>query len=122
MRLGVLAYIVPFIFAVSPALLLIGPWPSVVLTVTTALIATLLLGVGLVGYLFRPIGVLRRGLFIVTAAALFVPVIPSGEYAALTWVTDGVGMIVAITLVTVEWLARPERRSDPILRPAPSED
>jgi hypothetical protein len=43
----------------------------------------LLSGVGLVGYLFRPIGVLRRGLFIVTAAALFVPVIPSGEYAAL---------------------------------------
>ena len=60
MRLGVLAYIVPFIFALLPSLLLIGPWESVAPTVTTALIATVLLGIGLVGYLFRPIGAFRR--------------------------------------------------------------
>jgi TRAP-type uncharacterized transport system fused permease subunit len=109
MRLGVLAYIVPFVFALSPALLLIGPWPSVTLTVITALIGTILLGVGLVGYLFRPIGVLRRGVFIVTAAALFVPVLPSGPYATLTWTINGVGMLIAGMLAVIEWLARTSR-------------
>ncbi len=64
MRLGILAYIVPFIFALSPALLLIGPWESVSVTVAMALLATVMLGVGLVGYLFQPIGALRRALFI----------------------------------------------------------
>ena len=109
MRLGALAYIVPFIFALSPALLLIGPWHSVTLTVITALVGTILLGVGLVGYLFRPLGVLRRGVFIVTAAALFVPVIPSGSYVTLTWVIKGVGMLIAILLAAIEWMARTSR-------------
>jgi TRAP transporter 4TM/12TM fusion protein len=106
MRLGALAYIVPFIFALSPSLLLIGPWVTVAPTIFTALVATLLLGVGLVGYLFRPISALRRVLFIVTAAALFVPVIPSGSFAILSWVIDGVGLLAAIFLITVEWTAR----------------
>jgi TRAP transporter 4TM/12TM fusion protein len=106
MRLGALAYVVPFIFALSPSLLLIGPWTIVAPTIFTALIATLLLGVGLVGYLFRPISVLRRGLFIVTAAALFVPVIPSGSFALMSWVIDGVGLLSAIVLFTTEWRAR----------------
>ena len=82
MRLCAIAYIVPFLFAVSPALLLIGHWDNVALSVTTAFIGSMLLGVGLVGYLFRPIGILRRGLFIVTAAGLFIPVVPSGKFAA----------------------------------------
>ena len=109
MRLGVLAYIVPFIFAVSPALLLIGSWESVTLTVATALIATLLLGVGLVGYLFRPIGFARRGLFIAAAGALFVPVVFAGDFAVLTWIINGAGMIVALVLVSTEWIARQAR-------------
>jgi len=109
MRLGALAYIVPFIFALSPALLLIGPWHSVFLTVITALVGTILLGVGLVGYLFRPLSVLRRGVFIVTASALFIPVIPSGSYVTLTWVIKGVGMLIAILLAAIEWMARTSR-------------
>ena len=110
MRLGVLAYIVPFIFALSPRLLLIGPWESVAPTVTTALIATFLLGVGLVGYLFRPIGAFRRALFILAAAGLFIPVVPSGPFAMLTWATNGIGLVIAFVIVGSEWLARPARQ------------
>jgi TRAP-type uncharacterized transport system fused permease subunit len=111
MRLGVLAYIVPFIFALSPSLLLIGPWESVAPTIFTALIATFLLGVGLVGYLFRPIGAFRRLLFIVTAAVLFVPIIPSGSFAVMSWLIDGFGLMAAIALVTTEWTSRSNEKA-----------
>jgi TRAP transporter 4TM/12TM fusion protein len=111
MRLGAVAYIVPFIFALSPALLLIGSWQIVTLTVMTALVGTILLGVGLVGYLFRPLGVLRRSVLILTAAGLFVPVIPTGTYATLSWVINGVAMLVAISLAAIEWMERSNRPS-----------
>ena len=111
MRLGVLAYIVPFIFALSPSLLLIGPWESVSVTVTMALIATVMLGVGLVGYLFRPIGALRRALFILAAAGLFIPFLPSGPFAVLTWISNGIGVVLAISLVVAEWLLRKHVRA-----------
>ena len=73
---------------------------------TTALIATVLLGVGLVGYLFRPIGIPRRSLFIIAAAGLFVPLVPSGPFALLTWTSNGVCLVLAVMLVGGEWLAR----------------
>jgi TRAP transporter 4TM/12TM fusion protein len=106
MRLGVLAYIVPFIFALSPSLLLIGPWKSVSITVAFALIATLMLGVGLVGFLFQPIGVVRRLLFILAATSLFIPFISAGELAYLTWMANGVGLLLAVSLTTAEWFLR----------------
>src|SRR5262245_19440609 len=75
MRLAILAYIVPFIFALSPTLLLIGHWSEVTLSIITALIGAILLGVGLVGYLFRPVGIVRRILFVVADVGLLAPVV-----------------------------------------------
>jgi hypothetical protein len=68
-----------------------------------------LLGVGLVGYLFRPVGIVRRILFLVAAIGLLVPVVNTGQYVALTWASNGIGLALAILLVLVEWLARSSR-------------
>jgi TRAP transporter 4TM/12TM fusion protein len=106
MRLCSIAYIVPFLFVFSPSLLLIGHWHEVVLSVITAIVGAILLGVGIVGYLFRPVGSLKRLLFVVAAIGLLIPVIHSGKFAALTWATNAVGLALAILLVAVEWLAR----------------
>jgi TRAP transporter 4TM/12TM fusion protein len=106
MRLAALAYIVPFIFALSPTLLLFGSWELVTLTVITALLGTVLLGVGLVGYLFRPLRLFRRTLFLIAAAGLLVPVTASGDAAVLTWASNGSGFFLAVLLVSAEWLAR----------------
>jgi TRAP transporter 4TM/12TM fusion protein len=106
MRLGVLAYIVPFIFALSPTLLLIGQWHEVVLSIATAIVGAALLGVGLVGYLFRPVGIVRRVLFLVAAIGLLIPVVHSGQHAIFTWASNGIGLLLAIILVGSEWLAR----------------
>ncbi|MGE5217960.1 MAG: TRAP transporter permease [Chloroflexota bacterium] len=106
MRLCSIAYVVPFLFVFSPSLLLIGHWYEVVLSVTTAIIGAILLGVGVVGYLFRNVGVTKRGLFILSAAGLLIPVVHTGPFVTLTWLTNGAGLILAVVLVGIEWLAR----------------
>ena len=96
----------PFLFVFSPSLLLIGHWYEVVLSVITAVFGSILLGVGIVGHLFRPVGTLKRLLFGIAAVGLLIPVVQSGKFATLTWVSNGVGLALAILLVAVEWLAR----------------
>src|SRR5262249_33145457 len=106
MRLCAIAYVVPFLFVFSPSLLLIGHWYEVVLSVVTSIIGAILLGVGLVGYLFRPVGFFKRVLFVTSAVGLLIPVVHSGSYATLTWATNGIGILLAIGLVAIEWTAR----------------
>ena len=53
MRLGILAYPVPFLFVFSPALLLMGAPGNIVVSMVTAIAGCFLVGVALVGYLFR---------------------------------------------------------------------
>jgi TRAP transporter 4TM/12TM fusion protein len=106
MRLCAIAYIVPFLFVFSPSLLLIGHWYEVALSVTTAIIGAILLGVGTVGYLFRPVGMIKRALFILSAGALLIPVVQHGAFAELTWAVNGSGIVLAILLASIEWFAR----------------
>jgi TRAP transporter 4TM/12TM fusion protein len=106
MKLCSIAYVVPFLFVFSPSLLLIGHWYEVVLSVITAILGSILLGVGIVGYLFRRVGVLKRLLFTIAAVGLLIPVVHSGKFAMLTWATNGIGLVLAVLLVAVEWIAR----------------
>jgi len=106
MRLCAIAYVVPFLFVFSPSLLLIGHWYEVVLSVITAIIGAILLGVGIVGYLFRPVSAVKRGLFLLAATGLLIPVVHSGQYAVLTWATNGLGLVLAVSLVAIEWIGR----------------
>jgi len=105
-RLGVLAYVVPFLFVFSPTLLLLGPWENVALSVATAIFGTALLGVGLVGYLFRVIGPVRRILFLIAAVGLLIPIVDAGKHATLTWASNGVGLVLGAALILIQWLAR----------------
>jgi len=101
MRLAILAYIVPFLFVFSPALLLQGPVWVIVTEVATTIIGTFALGIGLSGYLFRPLSWYRRLLIILAALALLVSVaielIPLGLGLKLG------GLLVFIPFVLLEW-------------------
>ena len=109
MRLCAIAYVVPFLFVFSPALLLIGHWYEVALSVATAIVGAVLLGVGIVGYKFRTIAALKRALFLLSAVGLLIPVVQTGAFATITWAVNGAGFILGLSLVTVEWLARADR-------------
>lgn len=106
MRLGVLAYIVPFIFVFSPALLLRGSWDVIAWTLCSATLGTVIVGVGLVGHLFQPLGVVKRALFLIAAMGLFIPVAPGGKSATSAWMINAAAFVVALILVVFEWLRR----------------
>jgi len=72
-RLGIIAYVVPFVFALSPSLILLGSTGKIFLTVTTALLGTLFLSVAFVGYLFDKLSVWKRIWFAVGAFGLIAP-------------------------------------------------
>lgn len=72
-RLGIIAYVVPFVFALSPSLILLGSVGDILLTVTTAFLGTVFLSVAFVGYLFDRLNVLKRICFAVGAFALIAP-------------------------------------------------
>jgi TRAP transporter 4TM/12TM fusion protein len=106
MRLCAIAYFVPFLFVFSPSLLLMGHWHEVLLSVLTAIVGAVLLGVGLVGYLFRLIGPIRRILFLIAAAGLLIPIVYTGKHALLTWASNGIGLALAVALVFWECMPR----------------
>lgn len=77
-RLGIIAYVIPFVFALAPSLLLIGPLGDILLTVTTAFLGTVFLSVAFLGYLFDELSLLKRVWFAAGAFGLIAPkLIPS---------------------------------------------
>jgi TRAP transporter 4TM/12TM fusion protein len=113
MRLCAIAYVVPFLFVFSPALLLIGSWYEVTLSVLTAIAGAALLGVGLVGYLFRVIGAIRRILFTACALGLLIPIVDNAHHATLTWTSNGIGLLLGSFLLCLEWFARHDAKRSP---------
>ncbi|HXF75218.1 MAG TPA: TRAP transporter fused permease subunit, partial [Methylomirabilota bacterium] len=73
MRLGIAAYIVPFIFALHPPLIFIGTAKDIVIAVITAAVGVVMLGAGCAGYLFRPLDWLKRGLLALAGMLLILP-------------------------------------------------
>lgn len=74
MRFAWPAYIVPFLFAVAPTLLLQGPLYAIVIDTVTAFIGVFLVSIGMVGYFTRRMGAIMR---IVIAAAGFASLMPT---------------------------------------------
>ena len=102
MRLGIVAYVVPFIFAFHPALLLKGPLSEILLAVITAAIGVFLMGIGLAGFLFRPLGWFARA--ITTLAGLMLIPPPTGFY----WITaNAVGLALGLLVILWEWNRAP---------------
>lgn len=64
MRLGVVKYIIPFLFVYNPSLLLTGPVGMIIVTILTGIIAVSILSIGLEGYCLRLLGPFERALFI----------------------------------------------------------
>lgn len=72
-KLGVLAYIIPFLFVYSPTLILEGDMMMIVLSFLTAVIGTLFLGAGLIGYLFQRVPLFLRIILTVAGVLLLLP-------------------------------------------------
>jgi TRAP transporter 4TM/12TM fusion protein len=98
-KLGATGYIVPFMFAFSPALLLLGPWPEASLATLTALIGVTCLAGSLHSYFFLgPAGAWQRAALLVAAICLIKP----------GWLTDIVGAAALALVLLTQWRARAE--------------
>ena len=105
MRLGIVAYLVPFVFVLHPALILHGAPADIVVTLVTSALGVILLSIGCVGYLFRRLGWGRRAAAIVAGLCLFAPPVPGVPPIFL----DVVGLALGVLVVLVERAAVPRR-------------
>ena len=104
MRLGIAAYIVPFAFALHPALILIGTPGEIVLAIVTASVGVVFLGVGCAGYLFRPLGWGKRGMLWLAGLLLLLP-----SWSGIWLVADAAGLALGVAVVLWEWKNAPPK-------------
>ena len=108
MRLGWSAYVVPFLFVLSPTLILRGPADKVTIALVTASLGIWLVSIAVIGYFMRPVPVFMRLLF---AAAGLLALIPAGAFAGAEF-TDLAGAALGAALLGYEiWSTRLSRRA-----------
>lgn len=90
MRFGWTAYIIPFLFVFSPALLLIGDPVEIIVAVGTAIVGVYAISAAFVGWFQGPVGTGRRFLIGLAGIALL---LPPGIGAELTYWINGSGLI-----------------------------
>ncbi len=98
MRLGVAAYVVPFVFAVHPALILVGSVQDILVAVVTASVGVIFLGIGCAGYLFRPLNWAKRGILWLASLLLLLP-----TWSGVWLVVDAAGLGLGLSLTLWEW-------------------
>jgi TRAP transporter 4TM/12TM fusion protein len=104
MRLGIAAYVVPFVFALHPAVILKGTLGEIVFAVAASSIGTFFLAVGCAGYLFRILDWTKRLLFCLAGILLM---LPTWEGAWL--LADASGLALGLFVVLWEWKHRSSR-------------
>ena len=95
MRFGWTAYIIPFLFVFSPALLLLGDPVDSVIAVVTAVLGVYAISAAFIGWLHGPAGLARRGAIAVAGIALLLPPGIGGE--TTLWV-NGAGLALLVIL------------------------
>ncbi len=88
MKLAPLLYIMPFLWCMSPTLLMIGPWSMIVLDTLTAVAGTVVMTFGIAGIFFCKCNVFERLLLVVSGGLLLIPV----------WQIVLIGTVVAIII------------------------
>ena len=96
MRLGVAAYLVPFIFAYRPGLILEGNILQILQACIATGIAISLIAIGLEGFLFRPLQLWKRAFLFIGGLFLMFP----------GTITDIVGICIVLPILFMEWKAR----------------
>ena len=97
-RLAITAFIVPYIFAFSPEMLIIGsdkPWYEIVLLVVTALCGIFIVSAGMEGYLLRPMPWWQRILALAGGLCMIIPGLATDIAGVVL-----IALVVVIQLIT----------------------
>ncbi|MGO4886524.1 TRAP transporter permease [Anaerobacillus sp. MEB173] len=93
LRIGIVAFIIPFMFVYNPVLLMNGEFHQILLSFITALVGVLILAAGTMGIVILPTTKFERLLALVTAFSLIIP----------GWGTDLLGVSLLTILVILHW-------------------
>jgi TRAP transporter 4TM/12TM fusion protein len=105
-RLGWIAYVIPFVFVLSPSLLGQGDLSNILLATVTAFAGVWIASCGLIGYLFGPLSGLKRFLFFAAGILLLLPAdaLPHGL------LINAAGLVLAVVVVFQDHAANKDRR------------
>ncbi len=108
-KIGFAGFIVPFMFVYEPALLMIGPWPTILSSCVTATIGVTFFAGGLHGYYLTAASYWQRALLIVAGLLLIKPGLQSDFIgAALAGVVIATQLIGRRSTVEIAKVAKPE--------------
>ena len=103
MRFGWTAYVVPFLFVISPSLLLLGDNnQQIAIDAGTALVGVYLISVAAIGYFRRPMNWLMRVLLILLGVAAMIP----DQAVGFHGIGDILGCLLGILILTFEAVYR----------------
>ena len=100
-RFGWMAYVVPFLFVMSPTLLLIGDTLPILQAIITAMIGVWLVSIAIAGYFLKPVGWPMRIGFIVSGLLALMP----AQAFSGAEITDLLGGLLGVILLAVEFTA-----------------
>lgn len=99
-RFGWMAYVIPVLAVLSPTLLLIGDPVDTLFAVVTATMGVWLFSIGIVGFLFRALGLVHRLTFALAGIAALTP---AGMLSAGV-IVDALGVGVGALLIVYEFI------------------
>ena len=103
-RLAITAFIVPYIFAFSPEMLIIGsdkPWYEIVLLCVTALCGIYIISAGMEGYMYNKMSWFERILALVGGLCMVIPGI----------VTDAVGLALIVIVFIIQKISAKKEKT-----------
>src|SRR5690606_18042125 len=99
-KLAIAAFIIPYMFVLSPALLMVDTtWPELIWVLITAISGMIAIGAGMIGYWYRKLFWIERIIAVATGLAL---IYPEG-------LSDTIGAIVFVILFVIQWMARDKK-------------
>ena len=101
-RLGWIAYVIPFVFVLSPALIGQGTALEVVSAAATAMVGVWIASCGLIGFMFSRLGAVER---LLAFAAGIMLLLPAHAIAYGVWL-NAAGLVLGGLIVGKDYLAR----------------
>lgn len=99
-KLAIAAFIIPYMFVLSPELLMIDTTvPEIILVLITAISGMIAIGAGMIGFWYRKLVWIERIILVATGLAL---IYPEGY-------SDIIGAVVFIIMFAIQWLGREKK-------------
>jgi TRAP transporter 4TM/12TM fusion protein len=108
MKLGWVAYVIPFMFVLSPTLLMIGSPIGIMRDAASAMLGVLLISVASVGWFGRPLQPALRGIAGLAGAATMIP----DNILGLRGFGDAAGAVVGLAVLGWLTLSAPRRHKN----------